>query len=82
MSERPYVVVGEEAYTMEEWAALEQRRKVAELRAYKREWMRAKRLHSRAPVLLASLHDLGCSGPTRDTGCTCRKIKLYAKDGR
>lgn len=36
----------------------------------------------RKPVLLravASLHDLRCTGPTRSTGCRCRKVTLYER---
>lgn len=30
----------------------------------------------RVPVAIGSLHDLGCTGPTRATGCRCKKIIL------
>lgn len=48
-----------------------------ERKAYNREWMRRKR--GNMPLPVGSLHDLACSGPTRATGCVCRKIKVYDK---
>ena len=29
------------------------------------------------PVLVGSLHELACTGPTRAMGCVCRKIHCY-----
>ena len=31
----------------------------------------------RHPHVVGSLHDLRCTGPTRHTGCRCRKIECY-----
>ena len=56
-------------------------------RQYAREWMRQKRAQDRAgrpvrprrvPVAyeVGSLHDLRCQGPTRATGCRCRKVTV------
>lgn len=46
------------------------------VRVYNREWMRRFR-RGDDPRAVASLHDLRCSGPTRKTGCRCKKIPLY-----
>lgn len=52
----------------------------ANRRRYKREWMRAKRgsVRRNRPVV-ASLHELRCTGPTRATGCSCQRIPLYGE---
>ena len=49
----------------------------AELREYKREWMRRSRGTPRQPT--GSLHSLACKGPTRGRGCACTKIKCYPR---
>lgn len=73
-----WVVIGDEAYLPDEKLPRERRpyrRLTDEERAtYNRDWMRRYRAR-KAPV--ASLHALKCTGPTRKTGCRCRKIRLY-----
>jgi hypothetical protein len=92
------IIVGDEAFTESEWAALERKRAYereyskrpyakAAKNAYKREWSRRNRekltaynrewRHRNKPVLVGSLHDLACTGPTKVTGCVCQKIKVY-----
>lgn len=51
--------------------------RLAERREYNREWMRSVR--GTPPQPSASLHGLACTGPTRATGCRCKKIKLYRR---
>lgn len=46
-------------------------------RAYNRAWMANYRASQSR--LVGSLHDLACTGPTRDTGCVCNKIRCYSK---
>lgn len=46
-------------------------------RNYNREWMRQKR--AGGPRVIGALHDLACTGPTKLSGCRCRKIKVYDK---
>lgn len=66
------LIVGSEAWTLEEW---ERRPRTNEQhRIANREYMWNRRRH---PV--GSLHDLACTGPTRATGCVCRKIVCYDK---
>lgn len=107
------IIVGDEAYTREEWQEKERRR--AQDRAYRqrpdvrpriiervRRWqeanperkrannirhMRRRRAEQlatavaegRAYRVVASLHDLRCSGPTKDSGCRCRKMTVLHK---
>ena len=77
-----WVVIGEEAYLPGDklpapkrryrWLTDEQREH------YHRDWMRAYRERQRVhPQSFAALHDLRCTGPTRRTGCQCKKIPLY-----
>ena len=61
-----------------EWAEKNRKR----LRVYNREWMRRDRarkrglavIEARAVRVVASLHSLRCLGPTKATGCMCRKV--------
>lgn len=100
------VIVGDQAWTREEWERRarprpltpEQReRKRAYARAYywrnrdrinarNREWMARHRKPSmrvvKTPVrLVGSLHSLACLGPTKATGCRCKKIRMYSGPG-
>lgn len=77
-------IVGDEAFVPGERAPRPYRRLTDEERAtYNRDWMRQFRARQRAaqsysqPV--ASLHNLSCTGPTRATGCRCRKIRIYRR---
>ncbi len=112
ITEDGLILVGDEAYTPEEWAAGEparQRRRERDraryperaaaqatyyrewvarnrehVREYHREWARLNRLklgmkpHTKRRVAVkyeqGSLHDFACGGPTKATGCVCRKV--------
>ena len=90
-------VLGDLAYTPEEWAKRERdnarrkrnheklREQVARWRAanperareLNREHMRRKRLGDYKKLqVTGSLHSLKCTGPTRDTGCRCKKTLI------
>ncbi len=106
-----FVLVGDQAWTTEQWAArerslqLQRERKRAyykdgkgrdyhrewvarnreHVRDYKREWQRRYRLElgakprsGRVAVKyeVASLHSMRCFGPTKATGCVCRKVMV------
>ena len=72
-------IVGDEAYGPGERAPRPYRRLTDEERAtYQRDWARRKRARTR-PQRVGTLHDLSCTGPTRATGCRCRKITLYLR---
>ena len=53
------------------------RRHKERVKDYQREYMRRRRAGMAVPR--ASLHDLRCTGPTRSTGCRCRKVIILAK---
>ena len=93
-----FVVVGNVAYTAEEWERVQRKReyqrrpevrarrreterryRVAhpERRVLHREYMRRWRAGHPKPRLMASLHDLACSGPTKATGCVCHKVRIH-----
>ncbi len=94
------IIVGDEAWTPEEWEAERRRRsyspspkrrewqrnylrnyqKQPHWRAYKTRWQQIQRAEekrtSAADTLVrvvGSLHGLGCTGPTKATGCRCSK---------
>ena len=70
------------------WRAYNERNR-AKRRAYYNKWREANREHRREYMrtyvrkdrrrLVGSLHDGGCTGPTKATGCRCSKIKCYDK---
>ena len=73
------IVSDDEAYLPGEKAPRPYRRLTDEQRAtYQRDWARAKRARTR-PQRVGTLHDLRCIGPTRATGCRCRKITMYRR---
>lgn len=79
-----WIVYGDQAYTAEEWTRRGPRRPYRRLTdeeraTYHRDWMRAyrARLREQSPLVVGSLHDLRCTGPTRATGCVCQKILMY-----
>ena len=81
-------IVGDQAFLPSERVPRPYRRLTDEERStYKRDWMRRKRAGIRAqrqdviPVAVSSLHDLACTGPTRPTGCRCKKVTLYRRAG-
>ncbi len=103
-----FVLVGDQAWTTEQWAARErsrERRRERDrahyqdsayhrewaarnrehVRDYNREWARRNRLklgmkpHSGRVAVkyeVASLHSMRCFGPTKATGCVCRKVMV------
>jgi len=80
------ILVGDEAFTPDEWASERRQRErkgQRDRRAYFRTYLRERRFRRRHPGVepvalrqVASLHDLRCTGPTRNTGCRCDKIVL------
>lgn len=68
----PFVIVGDEAWTEREFEAHERAKRT------NRRWMRLHRGQDPRDVV-AGLHALRCSGPTRNTGCLCTKIPLYGE---
>ncbi len=79
--ENGWIVYGDEAFKPNEWRRKTSRpyqhRTDEERRNYKRDWMRSWRAAQKVSV--ASLHSLRCTGPTRATGCVCRKVMLYQR---
>ena len=47
------------------------------IRGYNRDWMARQRVSEQR--LVGSLHSLACTGPTKDTGCRCSKVRCYSK---
>ncbi len=86
--ENGWIVYGDQAFRPNEWkrrTSRPYRRLTDEERAhYKRDYMRRWRAAQkvathRAIRSVGSLHDLACTGPTKATGCVCRKVMLYQR---
>ena len=84
MGQPELIVVGDEAWTPEEWERKQKDRadraaykRTPKRRAYQAAYIRRQRdpsFSSKGAVqVVASLHGLRCTGPTRLTGCVCRK---------
>lgn len=73
-----FVIVGDEAWTADDW-----QRRVDKTQAgrslYQARKAGATLQPGRPRRALASLHALRCEGPTRATGCSCRKIPFYGE---
>jgi hypothetical protein len=91
MNQPNLIIVGDQAYSPEEYAAYRRMRdkvnakeraryatdpeyrarRLAEVTAWKR--------RNRVVYKLASLHDVGCTGPTYRTGCRCHKVVIHGR---
>ncbi len=101
MTDDGLILVRDEAFTPEQWAARErsnarrrersqqhrewEARNREHIRDYKREWQARNRLKvgmkPRSKVVAVkyhtgSLHSMRCFGPTKATGCVCRKVMV------